>query len=87
MDAGTALRPTQLVMTLTADQNPKYIVSAWAQENGLLLGQLKVDEITAVPQLLRVQELKGCSVTLDAMGLKRTSPKKSKRPTQNMSLP
>ena len=83
---GKALR-----RALTADQNPKYIVSAWAEENGLVLGQLKVDEksneITAVPQLLRVLELKGCIVTLDAMAVKRTSPKKSKRPMQNMSLP
>ncbi|HTG44589.1 MAG TPA: ISAs1 family transposase, partial [Verrucomicrobiae bacterium] len=64
---GKALR-----RALTADKNPKYIVSAWAEENGLVLGQLKVDEksneITAVPQLLRVLELRGCIVTLDAMG-------------------
>lgn len=52
-----------------------YVVSAWARENGLVLGQVKVDEksneITAVPELLRVLELKGCIVTLDAMGCQR----------------
>jgi predicted transposase YbfD/YdcC len=53
-----------------------YIVSAWACESGLALGQVKVDdksnEITAVPELLRVLELKGCIVTLDAMGCQKT---------------
>ena len=43
-----------------------YMVSAWASANGLVLGQVKVDEksneITAVPELLRALELKGCDV-------------------------
>jgi predicted transposase YbfD/YdcC len=57
------------------DHAVKYIVSAWAEDNGLVLGQLKVadksNEITAVPRLLRVLELSGCIVTLDAMGCQR----------------
>jgi predicted transposase YbfD/YdcC len=52
-----------------------YIVSAWAVRNGLVLGQLRVaeksNEITAVPELLRVLELAGCIVTVDAMGCQR----------------
>jgi predicted transposase YbfD/YdcC len=52
-----------------------YIVSAWARENGLVLGQWKVadksNEITAVPELLRVLELAGCIVTVDAMGCQK----------------
>lgn len=48
------------------------MVSAWASENGLVLGQVKTreksNEITAIPELLRVLELKGCIVTIDAMG-------------------
>ena len=52
-----------------------YIVSAWALENGLVLGQVKVDEksneITAIPELLRVLELQGCVVTIDAMGCQK----------------
>ena len=52
-----------------------YIVSAWAVRNGLVLGQLRVaeksNEITAVPELLRVLELAGCIVTIDAMGCQR----------------
>ena len=52
-----------------------YIVSAWAINNGLALGQVKVDdksnEITAIPELLRVLEIKGCIVTLDAMGCQK----------------
>lgn len=63
-------------------ENLKYIVSAWAEENGLVLGQLKVEdksnEITAVPELLRVLELSGCIVTLDAMGCQRNIVKEIK---------
>jgi predicted transposase YbfD/YdcC len=56
-------------------ENLKYIVSAWAEENSLVLGQLKVEdksnEITAVPELLRRLELSGCVVTVDAMGCQK----------------
>jgi predicted transposase YbfD/YdcC len=56
-------------------QDLKFVVSAWAEQNGLVLGQLKVEdksnEITAVPELLRVLELGGCIVTLDAMGCQK----------------
>jgi len=52
-----------------------YIVNAWAVDNGLVLGQVKVgeksNEITAVPELLRALELTGCIVTLDAMGCQK----------------
>ena len=56
-------------------QSVKYVVSAWAESNSLVLGQLKVadksNEITAVPELLRVLELSGCIVTIDAMGCQK----------------
>jgi len=49
-----------------------YMVSAWAEENELVLGQRKVDEksneITAIPELLKILALTGCIVTIDAMG-------------------
>tara|TARA_R110000868_G_C10826109_1_gene758985 strand:- start:16 stop:1149 length:1134 start_codon:yes stop_codon:yes gene_type:complete len=49
-----------------------HMVSAWSSQNGLVLGQektaIKSNEITAIPQLLDVLELKGCIVTIDAMG-------------------
>ena len=52
-----------------------YVVSAWAVRNGLVLGQLRVDEkaneITAVPKLLRALDLAGCIVTIDAMGCQK----------------
>lgn len=52
-----------------------HLVSAWASDNQLVLGQVKVDdksnEITAIPQLLQWLALKGCMVTLDAMGCQR----------------
>jgi predicted transposase YbfD/YdcC len=52
-----------------------HMVSAWASENRLILGQVKVDEksneITAIPALLRAIEIAGCIVTIDAMGSQR----------------
>ena len=52
-----------------------HMVSAWANTNRLVLGQLKVDdksnEITAIPQLLALLDLKGCIVTIDAMGCQK----------------
>jgi predicted transposase YbfD/YdcC len=49
-----------------------HLVSAWANKNNLVLGQVKTreksNEITAIPELLKVLELKGCIVTIDAMG-------------------
>jgi len=54
-----------------------FIVNAWSSANGLVLGQVKVDdksnEITAVPELLDALLLKGCIVTLDAMGCQRAT--------------
>ena len=48
------------------------MVSAWATANQLVLGQMKVDnksnEITAIPELLRMLAITGCIVTVDAMG-------------------
>jgi predicted transposase YbfD/YdcC len=70
-----ALDGKALRRALDKDQSVQYIVSAWAESNGLVLGQLKVadksNEITAVPELLRVLELSGCIVTLDAMGCQK----------------
>jgi predicted transposase YbfD/YdcC len=52
-----------------------HMVSAWGAANGLVLGQVKVDdksnEITALPRLLALLDLQGCIVTVDAMGTQR----------------
>jgi predicted transposase YbfD/YdcC len=52
-----------------------HVVSAWATEAGISLGQIKVDdktnEITAIPELLKVLTIQGCLVTIDAMGCQR----------------
>jgi len=52
-----------------------HMVSAWATENNVVLGQVKTDEksneITAIPQLLQVLSLQGCIVTIDAMGCQK----------------
>ena len=65
-------------MTLRRSHNRRlgqgaiHLVSAWASRNRLTLGQVKVDgksnEITAIPELLRLLHIKGCIVTIDAMG-------------------
>jgi predicted transposase YbfD/YdcC len=52
-----------------------HMVSAWAANNRIVLGQTKVDdksnEITAIPELLNQLLLKGCIVTIDAMGCQK----------------
>jgi predicted transposase YbfD/YdcC len=59
----------------SAGQEAICLVSAWAASNRLTLGQVKVDsqsnEITAVPELLRMVELKGCIVTVDALNCQK----------------
>lgn len=57
-----------------------HMVSAWAVNNSVSLGQFKVDEksneITAIPRLVEALCLKGCIVTIDAMGCQREICKK-----------
>ena len=52
-----------------------HMVSAWAGENQLVLGQVKVsdksNEITAIPKLLNILDVSGCIVTIDAMGAQK----------------
>lgn len=52
-----------------------HMVSAWATSNRVVLGQLKTEEksneITAIPELLQLLEIKGCLVTIDAMGCQK----------------
>lgn len=57
------------------EKRPLHVVSAWACEANLVLGQRKVDEktneIKAIPELLEMLCLKGCIVTIDAMGTQK----------------
>ena len=52
-----------------------HLVSAWAVENRMVLAQVAVDEksneITALPAVLKLLDLAGCLVTIDAMGTQR----------------
>ena len=54
---------------------PLHLVSAWAEANGLVLGQVATDEksneITAIPILIEALALEGCIVTIDAMGCQK----------------
>ena len=51
------------------------VVSAWASQHRVVLGQVKVDaksnEITAIPKLLEMLSIRGCIVTIDAMGCQK----------------
>jgi len=54
-----------------------YMVSAWAQQNNLVLGQIKADdksnEITAIPKLLSRLDIAGAVITIDTMGCQKNS--------------
>jgi predicted transposase YbfD/YdcC len=56
-------------------QSALHMVHAWATANHLLLGQVAVDEksneITAIPKLLKMLEISGAIVTIDAMGCQK----------------
>jgi predicted transposase YbfD/YdcC len=69
---GKTLRGSHDRMT---DKYPIHMISAWAVENGIVLGQVKTDEksneITAIPELIKRLELKGAVVSIDAMGCQK----------------
>lgn len=62
------------------DRNDKlkalHLVSAWASDHRLVLAQVKGDhksnEITAIPELLQLLDIKGCIITIDAMGTQKS---------------
>jgi predicted transposase YbfD/YdcC len=62
------------------EKKASHIVTAFAAENDIILGQLrtaeKSNEITAIPELLNTLALKGCVVTIDAMGCQTAITKK-----------
>lgn len=53
-----------------------YMISAWAVTNGICLGQMKVDgksnEITAIPELIRMLDIADCIITIDAAGCQKS---------------
>ena len=66
------------------DQKPIHMVSAWANQLQMVLGQLATDEksneITAVPELLEMLDIKGCIITADAMSCQKIAKKQPKHP-------
>jgi len=56
-------------------RSPLHMVSAWCSDARMVLGQVATDrksnEITAIPRLLALLSLQGCTVTIDAMGAQR----------------
>lgn len=57
------------------DKGPLHLVTAWVAENEVALGQVATDtksnEITAIPKLLELLDLRGATVTIDAMGCQK----------------
>ncbi|NEQ99007.1 MAG: ISAs1 family transposase [Cyanothece sp. SIO2G6] len=55
-----------------SEQSILHVVSAWASDHRLMLGQVKVEdksnEITAIPALLKLLDISGCIITIDAIG-------------------
>ena len=72
---GKTLRASASATGTDDEHKPLHLVSAWAQEAKLVLTQVACDqksnEITAIPKLIEMMELKGCTVTIDAMGCQR----------------
>ncbi|WP_043485832.1 ISAs1 family transposase [Holophaga foetida] len=70
-----ALDGKTLRASLAAGKSALHMVSAWSSANHMVLGQCAVNEksneITAIPALLKVLDLKGCIVTIDAMGCQK----------------
>lgn len=56
-------------------RKPLHIVSAWTDANNMVLGQVKTDEksneITAIPELLKLLDIKGAIITIDAIGTQK----------------
>lgn len=57
------------------DKKALHLVSAWATKHGVVLGQFataqKSNEITAIPELLKILDIRGATVTIDAMGCQK----------------
>ena len=74
---GKALRATKDVVR---GLGPLYLVNAWCSANQLVLGQVEVDEksneITAIPKLLELLDVKDATITMDAMGCQKDIVKK-----------
>lgn len=75
-----AIDGKQARRTKDKKKRPLHVVSAFSSECSLVLGQLaceeKSNEITAIPKLLEMLEIKGCIVTIDAMGTQSEIAKK-----------
>lgn len=71
-----AIDGKSLCGSATSKLGPLHLVSAWATQAGLTLGEVAVDgksnEITAIPKLLALLDLHGALVTIDAIGCQKT---------------
>lgn len=60
----------------TGMKSKLYMVSAWSVSNGICLGQKKVEEksneITAIPELIKLLDIENCIITIDAIGCQKS---------------
>lgn len=58
-----------------SEKSAIHLVSAWMRDEGFVLGQMKTadksNEITAIPELLRLLNIEGSTVTIDAIGCQK----------------
>lgn len=84
---GKAMRATKNTID---NIGPLYLVNAWCSANQLVLGQVKVDsksnEITAIPILLDLLDVKEATITMDAMGCQKEIAKKIREKEANYVL-
>jgi len=84
---GKALRATRNTID---NIGPLYLVNAWCSANQLVLGQVQIDsksnEITAIPILLDLLDVKEATVTMDAMGCQKAIAKKIREQAGNYVL-
>ncbi len=68
-------KPSKVPLDRESGCKALHVVSAWASDHRLVLGQLKVadksNEITAIPALLELLDLSGCMITIDALGTQK----------------
>ena len=75
---GKQLRGTK---DLSSGRYGFYLVGAWAHQNGLCLAQQRVEEksneILALPEIIKLLDIEGCIISIDAIGTQKILPSKS----------
>jgi predicted transposase YbfD/YdcC len=77
--------------TVSPDLKGIHLLNAWSKENGICIGQIKVDdksnEITAIPQLMELLDLEGTIITTDALNTQKQTACKAREKGADYFLP